>query len=255
MPAESTSIESIVQNATPTPIFFDEDEEEYLPFHKPPRNIPTLQEPVVVPETIPRRSNRIAEKPPDPKPSHWDKAIQDSKEAATRVKVGRGQRKKMLQELWEEEKRNAPTVVEEAAIEELCQAFRTLNLRDEKVEQVDQVLSAISEMTKIDLSTLEFKDEPKMWEEAKHSADAKWWEEGYTDELTSLKEMGIYKLIPWCDIPQGTKIRKVRPVFKIKWDENGKAIRWKVHLVFKGFEQIYCKDYTKTTSPTARMES
>ena len=57
--------------------------------------------------------------------------------------------------------------------EELCQAFRTLNLGDEKAEQVDQVLSAISKMTKIDLSTLEFKDEPKMWEEAKHSADAK----------------------------------------------------------------------------------
>ena len=75
------------------------------------------------------------------------------------------------------------------------------------------------------------------------------------DELTSLKEMGIYKLIPRCDIPQGTKIRKVQPVFRIKRDENGKAIRWKVHLVFQGFEQIYCKDYMKTTSPTARMES
>ena len=35
----------------------------------------------------------------------------------------------------------------------------------------------------------------------------------------------------------------------------GKAVRWKVWLVFKGFEQIYGKDYTKTTSPTARMES
>ena len=28
-----------------------------------------------------------------------------------------------------------------------------------------------------------------------------------------------------------------------------------VHLVFNCFEQIYGKDYTKTTSPTARMES
>ena len=45
------------------------------------------------------------------------------------------------------------------------------------------------------------------------------------------------------------------PVFRIKRNETGKAIRWKVRLVFKGFEQIYGKDYTKTTSPTARMES
>ena len=109
-------------------------------------------------------------------------------------------------------------------------------------------------MTKIDPSTLDFKDEPKMWEEAKHSADAKWWEEGYRDELTSLKEMGVYKLIPRCDVPQGTKICKGWPVFRIKQDKNGKAIRWKVCLVFKGFEQIYGKDYMKTTSPTAGME-
>jgi hypothetical protein len=67
--------------------------------------------------------------------------------------------------------------------------------------------------------------------------------------------MGVYKLIPRCDVPQGKRIRKGKPVFHIKRDETGKAVRWKVRLVFKGFEQIYGKDYTKTTSPTARMES
>jgi len=67
--------------------------------------------------------------------------------------------------------------------------------------------------------------------------------------------MDVYKLVPWCDVPQGTKIHKGWPVFRIKRDENGKAVRWKVHLVFKGFEQIYGKGYTKTTSPTAHMES
>lgn len=45
------------------------------------------------------------------------------------------------------------------------------------------------------------------------------------------------------------------PVFRIKCDETGKAIRWKVCLVFKGFEQIYGKYYTKTTSSTVCMES
>ena len=69
-----------------------------------------------------------------------------------------------------------------------------------------------------------------------------------------LKDMGIYKLIPTSDVPQGTKIHKGRPVFRIKRDKNSKAIRWKVCLVFKGFEQIYGKDHTKTTSPTAHME-
>ena len=67
--------------------------------------------------------------------------------------------------------------------------------------------------------------------------------------------MGVYKLIPWTDIPQGHKVRKGMPVFCIKNDETGKSIQWKVHLVFKGFKQIYGKDYTKTTSPTVHMES
>jgi hypothetical protein len=67
--------------------------------------------------------------------------------------------------------------------------------------------------------------------------------------------MEVYKLIPRSEVPQGKHIRKGKPVFHIKWDEMGQAVRWKVHLVFKGFEQIYGKDYTKMTSPTARMES
>ena len=110
-------------------------------------------------------------------------------------------------------------------------------------------------MPQIDPSTLEFEDEPRTWQEAKTSTDAKHWEEGYRNELKSLKNMGVYKLIPRSSVLQGHKVRKGMPVFRIKHDENGKAIRWKVHLVFKGFEQIYGKDYTKTTSPTARMES
>ena len=110
-------------------------------------------------------------------------------------------------------------------------------------------------MPLIDPSTLEFEDELRSWQEAKASPDAKRWEEGYHDELRSLKDMGVYKLIPRSDVPQGHKIRKGMPVFQIKRDETGKAIRWKVCLVFKGFKQIYGKDYTKTSSPTACMES
>lgn len=87
------------------------------------------------------------------------------------------------------------------------------------------------------------------------SADAKLWEAGYRNELTSLKEMGVYKLVSRPDVPQGKKIHKGKPVFEIKHDEIGKAVRHKVRVVFKGFEQIYGRDYTKTTSPTACMES
>ncbi|KAJ3983246.1 hypothetical protein F5890DRAFT_1396737, partial [Lentinula detonsa] len=65
-------------------------------------------------------------------------------------------------------------------------------------------------------------DEPNTWEEAKNSADSTQWRLAYEDELRSLKEMGVYKIVPRSEVPIGTKIRKGRPVFKIKKDENGK---------------------------------
>jgi hypothetical protein len=113
----------------------------------------------------------------------------------------------------------------------------------------------ISEMTNFDPESLQFEDELKTWDEAKDSPDAAHWEAGYKDELKSLKDMEVYKLIPRSKVPQGKHIQKGKPVFHIKWDEMGQAVRWKVRLVFKGFEQIYDKDYTTTTSPTAHMES
>ena len=203
----------------------------------------------------PRCSTRIAEKSNEQKPSHTETAVQESTEAGVRLREARTEHKKTLQDIRDEEERNDPAIVENAAIAELKQIFGTLDSGDDINQPVDQALSAISEMPQIDLSTLEFEDEPKTWAEAKASADVKRWEEGYRDELKSLKEMGVYKLIPQSDVPQGHKVRKGMPVFRIKRDEHGKAIQWKVCLVFKGFEQIYGKDYTKTTSPTASMES
>jgi hypothetical protein len=113
----------------------------------------------------------------------------------------------------------------------------------------------ISEMTDFDPESLQFDDELKTWDEVGDSPDAAHWEAGYKDELKSLKDMEVYKLIPQSKAPQGKHIRKGKPVFHIKQNKMGHAVRWKVHLVFKGFEQIYGKDHTKTTSPTAHMES
>ena len=157
--------------------------------------------------------------------------------------------KKILQDIPEEEACNASEVIENAAIAELMEIFGPLNLGDIEGDHIDQALSAMSEMPQIDPSTLEFEDELRNWKEAKASADAKCWKEGYHDELKSLKEMGIYKLIPRSDVLQGHKIRKGMPIFRIKCDETGKAICWKVCLVFKGFEQIYSKDTPKQPHP------
>jgi hypothetical protein len=136
-------------------------------------------------------------------------------------------------------------------IDDLQLAFENLDLGD----QAHDLLVMISEMTDFDPESLQFEDEPKTWDEAKDSPDAARWEAGYKDELKSLKDMEVYKLIPQSEVPQGKHIQKGKPVFHIKRDKMGRAVQWKVCLVFKGFEQIYGKDYTKTTSPTAHMES
>lgn len=121
---------------------------------------------------------------------------------------------------------------------------------------LDQILAAIlTSPSDISPLPITIEDKPRTWEEAKRGPDAEKWESRYKDELKSLKEMGVYKLIPRSQVPQGYKVRKGQPVFKIKCDEHRNPVRYKVRLVFKGYKQIYRRDYYKTTSPTARMES
>jgi len=198
-PMEATTLESIVKNATSIPIFFDDNEEEFLPPENQPKSDSTPQmttdpppeaidapaessQSVAPEDPTPHCLSRIAKKPETQGPSQLEKAIQESTQAANRLKTAHAEQKKTLQDLWEEEARNVPKIVKDKAIKELHQAFGTLNLGDEKAEQIDQTLSTISEMTKLDPSTLEFKDEPKTWDEAKQSANAKHWEEGYCDK-------------------------------------------------------------------------
>ena len=95
-----------------------------------------------------------------------------------------------------------------------------------------QLQALISEMTDFDPESLQFEDESKTWEAAKNSGDAEQWQAGYLDELKSLKDMGVYKLIPRGNVPQGKWICRGQPVFHIKHDESGHAMRWKVQLIF-----------------------
>jgi hypothetical protein len=59
------------------------------------------------------------------------------------------------------------------------------------------------------------------------------WRLGYMDELNSLKEMGVYTLVPQSEVPHGDKIQKGHPIFKIKWDKNGVAVQWRMFKIVK----------------------
>ena len=86
------------------------------------------------------------------------------------------------------------------------------------------------------------------------SPDADKWILGI-QELKSLKEMGVYTLVPRSDVPAGRKALHGKWVLHLKHDEHGNPVCHKAHFVFKGFEQVFGQDYIDTTSPTACMES
>ncbi|KAJ3494947.1 hypothetical protein NLJ89_g10707 [Agrocybe chaxingu] len=263
-----SSLRDIVHGASSTPIYHNpDDEEEYLPTE--PTTLPT--QPQLTPTDPPqapvndasnsRRSARIAQAEADKaarKPSRHDIAVQESREAGERVKAARAERKKTLDDIRQEEEANDPKRLEDAAIQDLCNAFDNINIdanQETTAEDIwDRILAAITKHA-INPRDIEFEDDPKDWNDAKTSRYAPQWESAYRDELKSLQERGVYILVPRESIPNGTKIRKCRPIFKIKRDGEGKIDRFKVRVVFKGFEQVYGRDYTNTTSPTARMES
>jgi hypothetical protein len=75
------------------------------------------------------------------------------------------------------------------------------------------------------------------------------------DELKSIKEMGVYALVPHSAVPKGRKIMRGKLVVRTKRDFMGAVSRYKARFVLLGHQMIYGRDYTKTTSPTARAES
>lgn len=195
----------------------------------------------------PRRSNRARQ--PTEKvtaegeraPTRLDRAMGEVRESERRVKEQRAERRAAQNETMSREQASADEQVP-APTQDLPEIDH------------DRILAAITQFGDLDPLPM-IEEEPRTWEEAKRGLNAAKWEEGYKEELQSLKDMGVYRLIPRSEIPNGHKVRKGRPIFKVKRDEHGNAVRYKVRLVFKGYEQIYGKDYNKTTSPTARMES
>lgn len=97
----------------------------------------------------------------------------------------------------------------------------------------------------IDLS--EF-DDPKTFKEVVTSSNSEKWLEAMHNELTSMKDNGVWKLVEQTDAikPIGCKW-----VFKTKRDSNGNIERHKARLVAKAFTQREGVDYNETFSPVS----
>lgn len=101
----------------------------------------------------------------------------------------------------------------------------------------------------------ELPDDPSTYAEAMASEHAPQWTAALKDEFDSLRDLGVYKLVLRSAIPPGRKIMCGRPVFKLKRDQHGLPARFKARYACRGYSAVWGQDYTKTSAPTARLES
>lgn len=122
---------------------------------------------------------------------------------------------------------------------------------EEECNSIEEALAGIADGP----VNVEYPGDPNNLKEAYASPFADQWRAALADEFKSIKDLGVYKLVPRSSVPAGRRIMKGRPVFRLKRDENGNPVRFKARWVCKGYEAVFGQDYTHTSSPTMRMES
>ena len=93
------------------------------------------------------------------------------------------------------------------------------------------------------------------WKEALVSPECEYWIAGTRNELRSLQDLQVFVLVPRSAVPREKRLLKGKLVCKRKRDNNGNVICYKVRYVAKGYAQLPGIDFTKTTAPTAHLES
>ena len=79
------------------------------------------------------------------------------------------------------------------------------------------------------------------------------WNKSYQEELDSFQENGVFKVINRKDVPSGTRIHTLTPVFKIKTDQSGKTVRRKTRITLRGFNTRHGIEYDQTYAPTLQQ--
>ena len=94
--------------------------------------------------------------------------------------------------------------------------------------------------------------EPRTLAEAKRRPDWPLWEKAISEELSTLKKAGTWRLE---EAPPGANVIGSKWVFKAKKDAAGNIARYKARLVAQGFSQIGGVDYDDTYAPVAKLAS
>jgi hypothetical protein len=78
------------------------------------------------------------------------------------------------------------------------------------------------------------------------------WRRAMEDELLAIEDNGTWTLT---DLPQGRRAIGLKWVFKVKKDEHGAVVWYKVRLVVMGYAQRQGVDYDEVFAPVDRMEA
>ena len=205
------------------------------PIPTPPAAVPVPVPPPVPPPVAaeqPRRSSRISA------PSYWrplmngvqslsrtDRAVAESREATRRLKelqdTARDERRRAVVEVRQAlTDPNPPTISPAGSDVDLAAILTDLStLNDSDVCIFNEALAAVLASGAINT---DFPDDPVTLKEVLDSPDAPAWRASILDELKSLHDMGVYKLVPRSSIPSGRKALRSKWVFRLKRDEAGR---------------------------------
>ena len=95
-------------------------------------------------------------------------------------------------------------------------------------------------------------DDPKTVQDAKGLDDWPEWEKAIKAELKQLEEFRTWTLV---ECPKGAIPLPNKWVFRKKYNRQGVLLKYKAHLVVKGYAQRPGFDYTDTYSPVVRLET
>ena len=102
------------------------------------------------------------------------------------------------------------------------------------------------------VESVEFKNEPKTYEEALKCSFREKWKEAIQSELDSLNENETWSI---AKLPKDKKTIKTKWLFKIKMDSKNNPERFKARLVAKGYDQEEGIDYGETFAPVVKQQS
>lgn len=208
------TIDAIAKGAKDQPYIISDDNEELAPNRNQenaPQNIPADPIPPDQPEDpdvlakpvqeLPRQSTwfpipTAKSRPNDAPETPVEHAVRESKESADRIRKARADHRHAFEQLHHNEH----------------QEPRALQPVEEENIDLNQVLARLN-VTKDDLGISPEDVDPEVsrtWNQAQQSIDAEQWKLAYEDELKSLREMGVYHLIPRNKVPSGHRIHRCK---------------------------------------------